>query len=64
MTTIDRRNEYAKSMIPFLDRERTIAKPGYSRWLVPPAALCGHQCLGQAECLSVLNLPMTRQIGG
>lgn len=63
MTTIDRRNEYAKSMIPFLDRERTIAKPGYSRWLVPPAALCVHLCIGQAYAFSVFNLPMTRLLG-
>jgi MFS family permease len=63
MTTIDRRNEYAKSMIPFLDRERTIAKPGYSRWLVRPAALSVHLCIGQAYAFSVFNLPMTRLIG-
>ena len=26
----------------FLDRSRTIARPGFSRWMVPPAALCIH----------------------
>jgi len=30
-----------------LDREHTIAKPGFNRWLVPPAALA--------------TLPMSRQ---
>jgi MFS family permease len=47
----------------FLDRDRTIAEPGYSRWMVPPAALCIHLCIGQAYALSVFNLPMTKLIG-
>ncbi len=47
----------------FLDRNRTIAKPGFSRWMVPPAALCVHLCIGQAYAFSVFNLPMTRLIG-
>jgi len=46
-----------------LDRERTIAPPGYSRWLIPPAALCIHLCIGQAYAFSVFNLPMTKLIG-
>jgi MFS family permease len=44
----------------FLDRERTIARPGFSRWLVPPAALAIHLCIGQAYAFSVFNLPMTK----
>src|SRR5579863_4017820 len=47
----------------FLARERTIASPGYSRWLIPPAALCVHLCIGQAYAFSVFNLPMTKLIG-
>ena len=47
----------------FLDRNRTIAKPGFSRWMVPPAALCIHLCIGQAYAFSVFNLPMTKLIG-
>jgi len=47
----------------FLDRSHTIAEPGFSRWLVPPAALCVHLCIGQAYAFSVFNLPMTRLIG-
>src|SRR3954452_14124382 len=47
----------------FLARERTIAAPGYSRWLIPPAALCVHLCIGQAYAYSVFNLPMTKLIG-
>ncbi len=50
-------------LFSFLDREHTIAPPGYSRWLVPPAALCVHLCIGQAYAFSVFNLPMTKLIG-
>jgi MFS family permease len=46
-----------------LSRERTIAGAGFSRWMVPPAALCVHLCIGQAYAFSVFNLPMTRLIG-
>jgi MFS family permease len=46
-----------------LSRERIIARIGFSRWMVPPAALCVHLCIGQAYAFSVFNLPMTRLIG-
>ncbi|MEZ0490646.1 OFA family MFS transporter [Kineococcus sp. TBRC 1896] len=36
-----------------LDRERTIAPPGFNRWLVPPAALAVHLCIGQVYATSV-----------
>ena len=36
-----------------LDRSRTIAPPGYNRWLIPPAALAIHLCIGQAYATSV-----------
>src|SRR5947209_5895026 len=47
----------------FLNRYRTVAAPGYSRWLIPPAALCVHLCIGQAYAFSVFNLPMTKLLG-
>src|ERR1700676_89015 len=47
----------------FLHRDRIVARPGYSRWMVPPAALCTHLCIGQAYAFSVFNLPMTKLIG-
>jgi len=49
--------------LSILDRNHTIAKPGFSRWMVPPAALCVHLCIGQAYAFSVFNLPMTKLIG-
>jgi len=54
---------YSKAWLPFLDRSRTVAKPGYSRWMIPPAALCVHLCIGQAYAFSVFNLPMTKLLG-
>ena len=39
--------------IAMLDRERTVAKPGFNRWLIPPAALAVHLCIGQAYATSV-----------
>jgi MFS family permease len=40
-------------LLSFLDREHTVAPPGYSRWLIPPAALSVHLCIGQAYATSV-----------
>jgi MFS family permease len=47
----------------FLDRERSIAHPGYSRWLVPPAALAIHLCIGQVYSFSVFIIPLTHLLG-
>src|SRR5271167_4799603 len=46
-----------------LDREHTIAKAGFNRWLVPPAALCIHLCIGMAYGFSLFWLPLTRALG-
>jgi MFS family permease len=46
-----------------LDRDRTIAEPGFNRWLVPTSALSIHLAIGQAYGFSVFNLPMTKLIG-
>ena len=35
--------------VGLLDKQRTIAGPGFNRWLVPPAALCVHLCIGMAR---------------
>src|SRR4051794_7506050 len=46
-----------------LDRERIIAGPGYNRWLVPPAALAIHLCIGMAYGFSVFWLPLSKALG-
>jgi len=37
----------------FLARERITARPGFNRWLIPPAALAVHLCIGQVYATSV-----------
>jgi len=50
-------------MFRFLDRQRSVARPDFNRWLVPPAALCIHLSIGQAYAWSVFNIPLTRVLG-
>ncbi|MES2401735.1 MAG: OFA family MFS transporter [Pseudomonadota bacterium] len=50
-------------MSGILDKERIIAGPGFNRWLVPPAALAIHLCIGMAYGFSVFWLPLSRALG-
>ena len=50
-------------MSGFLDKERIIAGPGLNRWLVPPAALAIHLCIGMAYGFSVFWLPLSKALG-
>ena len=47
----------------FLTKERTVAGPAFSRWLVPPAALAIHLCIGMAYGFSVFWLPLSKAVG-
>jgi len=47
----------------FLDLRRIVAHTGYNRWLVPPAALAIHLCIGMAYGFSVFWLPLSQAIG-
>jgi MFS family permease len=47
----------------FFDRTRIVAPKAYPRYLVAPAALAIHLCIGQAYAFSVFNLPLSRAIG-
>jgi MFS family permease len=47
----------------FLDRERSIAPEGFSRWRVPPAALAIHLAIGQVYAFSVFKIPLSQLIG-
>jgi len=53
----------AASAPGFLDRERIIAEAGFNRWLVPPAALAIHLCIGMAYGFSVFWLPLSKAVG-
>jgi MFS family permease len=46
-----------------LKKEHTIAGPGFNRWLVPPAALAIHLCIGMAYGFSVFWIPLQKAIG-
>ena len=62
MASTDRTAD-AEEQIGLLDKERIIAPPGYNRWLVPPAALAIHLCIGMAYGFSVFWLPLGRALG-
>jgi MFS family permease len=47
----------------WLDKSSTVAKPGFNRWLVPPAALAIHLCIGMSYGLSVFWLPLSKALG-
>ncbi|WP_394837357.1 OFA family MFS transporter [Pendulispora rubella] len=46
-----------------LDAERIVAEPGYSRWLIPPAALAIHLSIGQVYAFSVFKRPLQAHFG-
>lgn len=51
------------AMMGILSREATVAAPGFSRWLVPPAAIAVHMCIGQVYGFSVFNKPLSTELG-
>jgi MFS family permease len=63
MATVESAGTMVGTGAGILDREHTIAKAGFNRWLVPPAALCIHLCIGMAYGFSVFWLPLSRAIG-
>ena len=50
--------------VGLLSKERVIAGPAFNRWMVPPAALAIHLCIGMAYGFSVFWLPLTRALNG
>lgn len=47
----------------FLMKENIVAGPGYNRWLVPPASIAIHLCIGSVYAWSVFNPALTRELG-
>ena len=47
--------------IGFLARERTVAGPGFNRWLIPPAALLAHLSIGEIYAFSVFKNPLVER---
>src|SRR6476646_6567417 len=46
------------ALLTALDRRHTIAPSTYNRWLIPPAALAVHLCIGQVYATSVYKTSM------
>ncbi len=46
-----------------LSRERIVAKPGFNRWAVPPAALAIHLSIGMIYGMTVFWLPLSQALG-
>jgi MFS family permease len=63
MTSTSTINNGVASSPRLLDRERIVAHAGFNRWLVPPAALAIHLCIGMAYGFSVFWLPLSRSLG-
>ncbi len=47
----------------FLDKSHTVARPGYSKWLIPPAALAVHLSIGQVYAFSVFKTSLVEHFG-
>ena len=52
------------ALADLLAKENTIARPGFNRWLVPPAALAIHLCIGMAYGFSVFWKPLGNALLG
>jgi MFS family permease len=49
--------------LSLLDRSRSVAPAGFSRWMVPPAALAVHLSIGQVYAFSVFKNPLLAMHG-
>ena len=50
-------------MAGFLSKERITAGADFNRWLVPPASIAIHLCIGSVYAWSIYNPPLTRLFG-
>lgn len=50
-------------MIGLLSKQHIIARPGFNRWLIVPAALGIHLCIGSVYAWSLFNPALIKRIG-
>ena len=50
-------------MASLLSKERIIADSGFNRWLVPPASVAIHLCIGSVYAWSIYNPALIRAFG-
>lgn len=53
----------ASGAFSFLMKENIVAGPNFNRWLVPPASIAIHMCIGSVYAWSLFNPALTRQLG-
>ncbi|MCF8359605.1 MAG: OFA family MFS transporter [Prolixibacteraceae bacterium] len=53
----------SNSLARFFSKNSIVAKPGFNRWLVPPASIAIHLCIGSVYAWSIFNIPLTRELG-
>ncbi|OUS28180.1 MFS transporter ['Osedax' symbiont bacterium Rs2_46_30_T18] len=53
----------SQGALAFLKKERIVAEEGFNRWLVPPASIAIHLCIGSVYAWSIFNPPLIKQIG-
>ena len=46
-----------------LKKKNIIAKPGFNRWLVPPASIAIHLCIGSVYAWSMFNPALVKVLG-
>lgn len=46
-----------------LRKEHIVAPPGFNRWLVPPASIAIHLCIGSVYAWSLFNSSLTKVLG-
>ncbi|NDY42873.1 OFA family MFS transporter [Dissulfurirhabdus thermomarina] len=50
-------------MAGLLSKERIVARPGFNRWLVPPASVAIHLCIGSVYAWSIYNPALVKALG-
>ena len=50
-------------MAGLLSKERIVANPGFNRWLIAPAALGIHLCIGSVYAWSLFNPALIKRVG-
>jgi MFS family permease len=50
-------------MTSLLSKDRIVARPGFNRWLIAPAALGIHLCIGSVYAWSLFNPALIKRVG-
>ena len=56
-------NHRSSGFFSFLMKDRIVARPGFNRWLVPPASIAIHLCIGSVYAWSIFNPALIKEFG-